>query len=66
MAKCRTCRAPITEPHEWNNFDLWCARCHAKARGRDKPESYLARYNRCLRNFQRRVRQDGNASKLAM
>jgi hypothetical protein len=57
MAKCQTCRAQI---------DLWCARCHAKARGRDKPESYLARHNRCLRNFQQRVRRDGNAGKLAM
>lgn len=51
--RCNTtgCRNVIGEPHEWNDWDLWCAKCHAKARGRDKPETKLQAFYRKRERF---------------
>lgn len=60
--KCFTkgCNNRITEPHEWNNYDMWCAKCHAKSRNKDKPESFLARRSRLNSAFALRCARDGH------
>lgn len=50
--KCLTCSNRITEPHYWNNYDLWCAKCHAKARRGKLPD--------VKETFLRRVSRDGH------
>lgn len=58
--KCFTkdCKNQVSS-HEWNDFDLWCGSCHAKARGRDK-ETGEQKQARLLRAFQKRVAADGH------
>jgi hypothetical protein len=57
------CKNKITEPHEFNNWDLWCGECHAKAHGRDK-ETLLMRKERIKQASLQRIFRDGRAGKL--
>lgn len=65
LQKCYTkgCENQITKPHEFNNWDLWCCECHAKAWGRDK-ETPAMHKERIKQASLKRIFQDGRAGKL--
>lgn len=59
MAQCLTCKTHITDPHEWNRWDLWCARCHRQAHTIGKRIGGRQRLAQLQDRFARRAARDG-------